>query len=683
MTHQPSLRRHLATMTWFNRMTEHWVIPQRLDLVQHAERAGLQVVQTGTFGPQFYGLADDASVDRGWVGMPLVGIDANLKLAAELIPRLQKAGALVIGQMSMSWHYGDHETGKGLFGNWSDLWDRYLPGEMPCDTAEQAQQLADEGALRRWPIDGRPYFAYAGCMCNPHWLDMLAAMLEGAIELGVDGINVHHNFENYCSCDFCRADLGNWLVQAFDDAERESLFGKSDLTDVDPRLAIEEAPGSLRQRLAHETQRAIHHRRKAAFDEVFIDTGRRLKPDLRLAQWYHKYDFGPADERSLLPPELWARDEDYIWYSQGSSKGTSAIEHGYLADMGLPARFIHAAGEGKPFVINKYDSKRLRLSIAEAAAHHFAAPAFHWTQDADESFALEDYTGPVYRYQQFLHRQRSLIHPAAPWSQIGLVYPRRGELVADRTCTDALRRLGRLLEDDHQFFDMLLDHQICERDLSDYRLLILPDIARLSDAEITRLHAFVEAGGKLLCSGTTGQLDEDSAPREASTLAASPNASHPDGSVEWLAEVPCDLDTFELQSGIDLPRVPDLEDDPFGQQFLTHVARLLDNRGPQTDAPWWVRLRAWRPEDGDALVIHCVNYRQVEESDIEVPCPTGPLELRCPLPPGVSVSHVDWRFPEAAEPVTLPHRNNEQSVEFTIPRLIVYGLAVIHLQKDV
>jgi hypothetical protein len=647
-------------MTWFNRMTEHWVVPQRLDLEQHVRRAGLQLVQTGTFGPQFYGLADDDSVDRGWVGMPLIGIDANLELIRDLIPRLQAAGVLVVGQMSMSWHYGDHEADKGLFGNWRRLWDQYLPGDMPCPSAEQAQQLADDGTLRRWPIPGRPYYAYAGCMCNPHWLAMLAAMLEKAIELGVDGINVHHNFENFCPCDFCRTELSAWLTTAFTEDERVSLFGTSELQDLDPRHARQEA---------------------AAFDEVFINKGRQLKPDLLLAQWYHKYDFGPGDERSLLPPELWAHDEDYIWYSQGGNKGASDIAHGYVADMGLPARFVHAAGQGRPFVINKYDSKRLRLSIAEAAANHFAGPAFHWTQDADESFALEDYTAPVYRYQRFLADQARLIHPAEPWSQIGLVYPRRGELVADMSCTDALRRLGRLLEDDHQFFDMLLDHQITESDLREYRLLILADVARLNDAEIACLRSFVDAGGRLLCSGTTAQLNVDGSTREIPALPPAPG-------VEWLDDVPVDLESFELKPDINLPRVPDLGDDAFGQQFLAQVSTLLDNTGPQTDAPWWVRIRAWMPTAGDSVVLHWVNYRQIEDSQIEVPRPTDPLHIHCPLPAASqTVDRVQWLFPEGNEPVALPHQITEDSsggkaVEFTVPRLIVYGLAVIHLQQD-
>ena len=667
---------------WFNRFTEHWVAPQRLDLVEQARRGRLQVVQTGTFGPQFYGNADDDTVDRGWVGMPLQGIRANLEYMAELIPRLQDAGARVVGQMSMSWHYGDHERGKGLFGIWPKLWADHLPGKAPCADALSAQQWTAEGEPRRWSIEGRPYYAYSGCMCNPHWLATLSAMLDAALDLGVDGINVHHNFESFCACEHCRREQAQWLQAHLSEAERVALYASPELAEASDLTPREDAPSDVRARFAHELQRAVHHRRKAAFDEVFTIHGRARNPDLLLANWYHKYDFAPSDERSLLPPELWGRDEDYIWYSQGANKGTSRLSQGWLADMGLPARFAHAAGGGRPFVINKYDYKRWRLSIAEAAAHHFAAPAFHWSQEADADFAVEDYTGPVFRYQRFLADSESLIHPASPWSQIGLVYPRRGELAAEARCTSALRRLGRVLEDGHLLFDMLLDHQI-EARLADartgdptgpagYRLLILPDVARLSDAEVAALQAFVARGGRLLCTGNAGSLDEMGAPRQEPALAAR------EGIVR-LGCVPMTEQTFELQPGTHLERVPELDDDPFAEAFLGQVESQMGDAWLSTDAPWFVRLRAWRPDAHEAIALHWVNYRQDEEAAIEVPCPVGPLSVRCRLPEGRRLERVEWHYPEMGDVGALAHEERDGVVEFRIPQVIVYGISVLRL----
>ena len=657
-------------MFWFNRMTEHWVAPQRLDLVEHVRRGRLQVVQTGTFGPQFYGLADDPEVDRSWAGMPLIGVSANLAYMAELIPQLQEAGARVIGQMSMSWHYGDHEEEKGLFEVWDRIWKDELPGEPPCNDPGQAQQLVAGGQLRQWPIEGRPYRTYSGCMCNPHWLAMLKAMLARAIDVGVDGINLHHNFESLCACDHCRLYARGWMTQCFDDRQLMGLFGTADLAELETISPREDCPAELKQRYALELQRAAHHRRKEAFDEIFIDHGRQLKPDLLLGQWYHKYDFGPSDERSLLPSDLWARDEDFIWYSQGAQKGGSSIRHGHLADMGLPARFAYAAGGGRPFILNKYDSRRLRLSIAEAAANHGAALAFHWGQDGNSEFALEDYYGPVFRYQRFLADQQELIHPARPWSQVGLVYPRRGELVGDGGCTDALRRIGRLLEDSHCLFDIALDEQLEER-AADYEMLILPDVARLSDGEIAALEALADRGGKLLCTGETGSLDEDGNPRPRPSLRQGSGAS-------WFGDVPPVRDTFEFSPGAQIPRFPALAEDTFGQYFLRQVGELLGRNWLETDAPWHVRVRAWRPAGESALVLHWVNYHQDEDAEVEVPWPEGPLQVRCALPATRAVERVEWLYPEMGSAQTLEHTESEGLVSFAIPQLIVYGMSVIH-----
>ena len=182
----------MAENFWFNRMAEHWSIPERLNLVEHVRRAKLQVVQVGTFGPMFYSLADDPEVNRHWVGMPLVGIEENLACAAELISQLQEAGARVVGQMSMAWNYGNHEEGQGLFGAWERIWTEDLLGAAPCASAEDTQQRLADGTLRRWDIEGRPYLTYSGCMCNPHWLVTLKPMVKKAIDLGIDGFNVHH-----------------------------------------------------------------------------------------------------------------------------------------------------------------------------------------------------------------------------------------------------------------------------------------------------------------------------------------------------------------------------------------------------------------------------------------------------------------------------------------------------------
>lgn len=656
----------MAERFWFHRMVEHWSLPLRLDLVEHVKRAGVQVVQAGSFGPIFYGLADDPAVDRHWAGMPLVGVRENLEYAAALIPRLQEAGARVVGQMSMSWHYGDHAKRLGWFGAWERIWTDDLLGPAPCASPEDGHRVGPDGLIHCWPIEGRPYLTYDGCMCNPNWIAILKPMVKKAIELGVDGFNVHHNFVDFCVCPHCQAYVRASLMEHVESEILRQAFGTADLTDVEDVVTVREAwPEPLRQRLTLDIRRAAQFRRKEAFDEIFIHYGRSLKPGLLLAQWYHKYEFKPHDERSLLPGELWAKDEDYIWYSQGGHKGFSFLKHGYLADMGLPARFVYAAGQGRPFVLNKYDGRRWRLSIAEAAANHAAAPAYHWNHDDNPDFMLEDYCGPVIRYQRFLAQHEALFHPARPWSQVGLVYPRRGELAWESDCLDPLKRIGRVLEDRHVLFDILLDEQIVER-AHQYTVLIVPHIRRLSDEERDVLRAFVREGGRLVVIGET----------DFSLSAEGMNH-------EWVLSIPdgpWSPDTVEPQPGVKVRVYPRVEEDEFGRTFFERFERLAGDLTLTTDAPWYVRVRAWKPEQSSCLVLHWVNYHQDEASQIEVPIPTGPIQVECRMPDGVRVERVEWLYPEMSTPTVLTHETDGQQVGFEIPSVIVYGLSVLHLE---
>ena len=680
----------MSEKIWFNRMVEHWTPPQRLDLVEHVRRGRLQLVQTGNFGPQLYSLADDPTVDRSWVGMPLIGLRENLDYIGDLIPRVQEAGARFVGQLSMAWHYGDHLEGKGIFGVWEQIWSDDLLGPPPCSDPIPPQQLLADGSPRRWAIPDRPYYAYSGCMCNPHWLATLKPMVRKAIELGVDGFNVHHNFENFCACDYCRDYVVSHLQEKFSPDELQQVLGSSDpASSENPLTPVPDCSDDLKQRFGLFINRLANIRRKEAFDDIFITYGRSLKPDLMLAQWYHKYDFKPHDERSLLPDEMWSRDEDYIWYSQGGNKGASSIRHGYLADMGLPARYTYAAGEGRPFIINKYDIRRWRLSIAEAAANHLAGPAFHWADEENPEFSLEDYCGPVFRYHRFLADHQDLIHPARPWSQLGLVYPRRAEFAGETDSLEPLKRLGRLLEDDHLLFDIILDEQLEER-LDDYKTLILPDIVRLTQSEVETLRNFIKRGGKLVLTGKTGRCGKDGRRHAEDPFAdwrpAPPKnelmSSANDGSVLYLPEVDCELETAKIRPGTELPVYPPIARDPFGQSFLRELHSLLDRSWLVTDAPWYVRVRSWRPESEPALALHWVNYDQDEDSAIEVPHPTGPLQVECAIPDDCEVEKVEWLYPEMASPVSLEYLQNGMGVRFAVPSLIVYGLSVIHLRKS-
>ena len=680
-----------------SRIIEHWMLSTDPSVLDHVRRARIQVLQTGNFGVEFYSLVDDEEIVRFSAGMPLLGMKENLDLAAEVIPQLQEAGARVVGQLSTTMVFGDHETGAGLFGDaWSRMWSEHILGTpAPCDSAEEVCQRNEDGSLVWRSIQGRPYRTYRGCMANPRWLEMLKPMVRKGIEVGLDGFNATHHYESLCHCDHCREYARADLQDRLTEEERHTLFGVTDMQQVaNPFAARPGAPDVLTARLEVAVAQGSAVLRKESFDAVFSD-GRSLKPDLLLAQWNHKYDFRPTDERSLLPTELWAKGEDYIWYSQGPHKWGSSIAQGYLADMGLPSRFMYAAGGGRPFVVNKYDYKRWRVWAAEAMAHHGTALAFHagpprLEQEESSNLAPEDFYGPVIRYQRFMAAHEELLHPAQPWSQIALVYPKRAELQAEMDCLDALKRLGQLLEDGHWLFDIILDEQLLER-AGDYDVLILAEVERLTVEEEQRLQTFVRSGGVLVYTGGTGRLDVDGSPHAEPLLpkkrvapdtgAIGGTADGGKGRTLYIPSGPWHPEKVMLD-GLDaeMPIHPRIDVDDFGQQFLREFGEVVGEPWLITDAPWHVRVRAWRPDTVETLVVHWINYLQAEEPVVETPIPVGPIEAECRVPDGFQVNRVEWHYPEMKEAVTLEHEASAAGVTFSIPRLIVYGMSIVYLR---
>src|SRR4029077_20402715 len=96
---------------------------------------------------------------------------------------------------------------------------------------------------------------------------------------------------------------------------------------------------------------------RKALEEVFLDYGRKLKPDLLGSSWLHQRRFlipgvdyqreglNLVDERMLLRVEQWAKGEYYIWYCLGQIH--SHLPEHDAGDAALSAKFIYNLGGGK------------------------------------------------------------------------------------------------------------------------------------------------------------------------------------------------------------------------------------------------------------------------------------------------------------------------------------------------
>lgn len=67
---------------------------------------------------------------------------------------------------------------------------------------------------------------------------------------------------------------------------------------------------------------------------------------------------------------------------------------------------------------------------------------------------------------------------------------------------------AQALTEDHIPFETLIASQLCEKDLTKYSVIVLPDVTCLSAKETDILAEWVRQGGSLICTGRTGQYDE-------------------------------------------------------------------------------------------------------------------------------------------------------------------------------
>lgn len=84
---------------------------------------------------------------------------------------------------------------------------------------------------------------------------------------------------------------------------------------------------------------------------------------------------------------------------------------------------------------------------------------------------------------------------------------------------DAVQGMYQILTEMRVPFDVLLDSQLTPEALARYAVLILPNIALMSDAQARAIRTFVQNGGSLLSSFETGLYDENGAPRPEFALA--------------------------------------------------------------------------------------------------------------------------------------------------------------------
>jgi len=427
----------------FTRMAVHWQDYARPGYLEFLREIQPEIVQVGFYGADFWTLAHMPDSAKGLSG-PLMPSHAGLFQATDPVERLKRSadhferlngqikalGAKVIGHFDVvKYLLGDTSKDPvrpegGFFEFYNRLWDKLDLGPKPvADPLALLQKNRDGSPIVHDDDDAKPYGVYFGCLNNPYWRAVLKAWVRRGIERGLDGYVINYFYRHNCTCEHCQRAFRAYLSERYNAGEIKAKFQIANLEahTFDEIVARHNPRQSTPLRL--EMHRFSDISNKRNFDEVFIDFGRKLKPDLILAQWLHLYDFrypahGPTDERQFLPADLWSKGENYIWYCVGGVPKPTGVKKGILGDGTLAMRYIRGAGDDKPFTICQYERTRVRAIFSEVAANGGMAMS-NYTEFFDPASRRE-----LVRYYGFLRRYDAIFRANRPHAEALLVFPR-------------------------------------------------------------------------------------------------------------------------------------------------------------------------------------------------------------------------------------------------------------------
>lgn len=512
---------------------------------------------------------------------------------------------------------------------------------------------------------------YMGCLNNEGWLAFLREMVDKAVEYGPDALFYDNCFvpralrgsqeegaaEAWaCYCDHCRArfrsytkeTLGwecalptapDWddpvwqafikfrdksVVDALDIVTRQAHKGKQDII-VYPNIAPPyQGGGGAKGSSTNQVAKVV--------DVVLFEKGDPPRPntppeggELRPITSAIDWKYGAALKRGP------------IWYRLNSATGPYQPEH-------------------------------LRLGLAEASA--FNGANHHVKADLLKVDKVR--ANGVRRTYDFIEKNEQYYTGVEPVADVAVLMsePTAHWYLPDRVhkgfkMPENVRGIGQALAELHVPFDVVLDEDVQQG--IDYPVLIMPNVACMSEEQAGAITRFVEGGGSLIATGVTSLYNENYRVRDDYALAdifgAHHGAESPDiikkargrGLSAYLSGTP--EDDF-YRSGLPGPL-------QVIKEALAYALR--DDWQVQVDAPSTVVINLTRKSG--ATILHLMNFetaRRVEG-----------ITVTLRKPEGSSLDKVRALSPDFDGTKTIEATEDATNVSFTVARLEIYEVVVV------
>ena len=229
-------------------------------------------------------------------------------------------------------------------------------------------------------------------------------------------------------------------------------------------------------------------------------------------------------------------------------------------------------------------------------------------------------------------------------------------------------------------FDIISDRHLAELDR--YKVLVLANQDALSDAQLEAIRGFVARGGGLVATGDTSMLTEWRIRRRKFGLADL-----------FGRDLPGEVARREAGRGrvAYVPGVAAAVEPPAAQinyRFDNRCWKLPRNHAELLAAVEWaargalsarvsappsVTMELAARPDGGTLLLHLVNY------DFRHPAEGIDVSLRAPA--GTAGAEVSLESPDGSAAAAIRATVRDGQISFRVPRLAVYSLAVVRLQR--
>ena len=239
--------------------------------------------------------------------------------------------------------------------------------------------------------------------------------------------------------------------------------------------------------------------------------------------------------------------------------------------------------------------------------------------------------------------------------------------VFDRPAMNDLGGVARAFEEGHVPYDVLIlgmseirKDPFPSADLTQYKVIVLPSVSALSEAQVSRLEEFGRRGGTLVVLGDLGTRNERgrlvaTGAREA--LRSSSFVRRPLGTASFRSSRKKEAPDFREQ----------------WRSVSDAVRKAVGTPLVEGNLPRWTWVKTWLHEEG-LFSAHFVNY----DFDFKAGAfrPTVPAQVSVRLPDLIQIEEVTWRVPgQPARP--LAFERSPGGVSVLLPALDVYGVLVV------